>query len=293
MYDKEHFNELFPEVKRVYDAPRVQHRIPVGDNFINCDVRYVGDGYYPTSFEREILETRIRHPKGFFVPDLQRFTIALAYHAVHHKNANRYRDHLGDNTIDELLVALKESQVGWCQPDDYTVGRYHGYMLGSTSTASRKDGNIHKTQTMFFDFDLIQNEARVLKLLDSKHFPKLISHSEGTIVIEDCGERLNITNLPEDWGVQLMNIVDELDKYGVVHRDIRPQNLLVKNDVIKLIDFGWARLKDEDDNDVPSPEGLGSTKKSDINIWYKPTYGFDDKFSMKKVIKELEFRMED
>ena len=57
---------------------------------------------------------------------------------------------------------------------------------------------------------------------------------------------------------------------------------MVKDGVIKLIDFGWAIFMGENDN---PPSCLGYP--------YKPSWGHDDNFSMRKVIKELEFKRED
>ena len=292
VYDSEHFEELFPDIKRVYPPPRVQHRMPCGDSFINIDVRLIGDGYYPTRFQQEILSSRVLNKNGFYTPNEACFKVALAYHAVHHKNCNKYQTHLGDTTIPSLLEALKETNIGWCKPDDLTVGAYHGYLKGSTSTVDKKDGKVVKTQNLFFDFDLVANEARILGRLHGRHFPKLIAHEGQTLEIDDCGDILKTTNKPKDWKKQLLEIQRDLKSCGVVHRDIRPNNLLVKDGVVKLIDFGWARLEIEQDTDVPTPEGLCSVQLPTVTRWYKPYEGFSDKFSIKKIIKEIEYREE-
>jgi len=280
VYDAEHWEEIFPDAERVLPAPRVRFKQPIGDSYIYIDVRAVEDGYYPEDFAHQILNTREFQEVGFWTPNPQVFRIALAYHAVHHKNHNSYKRWIGDASVKDLLVALKHSHIGWSQPDDPTVGMFNNYWKGATSVVEKKNGKVIKTQTHYNKWDLLGNEERILKSVDSIHFPKVHVIDEHAIEIEDCGDELTADKLPEDWKHQLVDILKELEKNGIQHRDIKPDNLMIKNGIIKLIDFGWSRLVN--DNDDNPPKCLGHP--------YKPSWGFDDTFSMKKVIKELEFQ---
>lgn len=283
VYDLEHWREIFPEAKRVYSTPRVQFKIPVNNSFIQTDIRYVGDGYYPERLEKLLLETRERHAKGFYVPNVVMTRLALAYHVVHHKNRNTYKGWLGDVSVEELLKALKESDIGWVPPSDPSVGRFNQYMKGATATVEKEDGKIVKTQVGYKDYDLIGNEARILAKCKSKHFPKIYKAGESEIRIEDCGEELTLDNLPDNWKQQLIQIIKDLRSYGAEHRDIRPDNLMVKNGIIKLIDFGWARLKDDPPDNPPACLGYP----------YRASWGPDDNFAMTKVIREFQFKKEE
>jgi len=282
VYDLDHFRELIPCVSVVCPLPRVRHRLPIASGDVYLDVRYVGDGYYPSQFEQHILDNRMKHEKGFYVPDPDSFNVALGYHAVHHKGANTYRKYLGDATVEELLEALKVSPIGWSEPFDPTVGRFNSYLKGSTSFVNKKDGKITKTQNLFLEYDLVKNEERILKVLKGKHFPMLFDSDEKSITLDDCGEMLMVTNLPSDWREQFAEIIKDLRAGRVIHRDIRPQNLMVKDGVIKLIDFGWARFADEEDGKTPDVLGFK----------YKPSYGFDDNYSLKKIKREFEYQLE-
>lgn len=282
VYDLEHWKEIYPEAKQVYPDPRVQFRVPVNGSFIQVDVRYIGDGYYPTRFEKLLLDTRERHADGFFIPAFPLFRIALAYHCVHHKNENKYYRWLGEIKIEELLSALKESDIGWAEPKDPSVGRFNSYLRGATATIEKQDGKVIKKQINYMDYDLIANEVRILSKCDSRHFPKVLKAQEDLIELEDCGDDLTCDNLPNDWKQQLIEIIQDLRVYNVEHRDIRPENLMVKDGIIKLIDFGWARFKDDPPDNPPSCLGYP----------YKASYGWDDNFSMIKVIKELEWARE-
>ena len=101
---------------------------------------------------------------------------------------------------------------------------------------------------------LLKNEVRALKKLDSKHFPKLISYDDNSIVMEYAGETITkykglkknphnkwdereFSDAPEDFEKQVEEILDELQKANLRHSDINYTHFLVKDGVVKLIDF--------------------------------------------------------
>ena len=282
VYDFAHWRELFPEAKAEYPPPRVRFKIPIQDTFIFADVRSIGDGYFPADFQQAILEYREFNSRGFWTPSPLHHRLALAYHVVHHKNQNTYPKWLGDVTAFELLKSLKKSTIGWVPPTDKSVGAHHAYWRGATSVVSKGDGVVTKKQDSFMAYSLIENEERILKNLSSPHFPKLISRNEGEISIEDCGESLTEDNLPEDWKEQLIKILVELKTNNIQHRDIKPDNLMVKDKVIKLIDFGWAKYDYEEDK-VSPPACLGYP--------YRPSWGWDDNYSMRQIIKQIDYKL--
>lgn len=299
VYDHEHFFELFPEATPVFKLPRVRTRIPIGDSYLYADIRHIGDGYYPTDLEQLILRERELSDRGFYTPSYELHTLALAYHAVHHKNAiaPEYRKHLGDAKIEELLSALKDSTVGWCPPNDPTVGSFNGYWKGATAVVTKKDGAVVKYQAGYKQYPLIENEADILARLNSRHFPKLLNRTKVTmqtevdaIEIEDCGELLTVKNCPENWSSQLDEILSDLNSAGVQHRDIKLDNLMVKDGIIKLIDFGWAvttpfRGGKFDLIETAPPSVLGMPNRAPD--------GFDDRFSMRRVRKQLDYLLEE
>jgi hypothetical protein len=304
VYDFDHFLEIFPMLERQLPAPRVRFRIPLGDDSVYCDVRSVGDNYYPRRFQENILNHRVpwavnEEWKGFFVPDPVHHRIALAYHAVHHKGSisPTYRRWLGDASITELFDTLKKSNIGWVPPDDHTVGKFNAYWKGATSAVEVTPETVKKTQTGYLEYDLIENERNILSYINDNfdHFPKLMGFDKGiagkSIMIENCGEQLTVDNLPADWRVQLIEIIDDLARINIEHRDIRPDNLMVKDGKIKLIDFGWSIFKGvfEEENFV----NIKEKPPACLGFPFKSTEGFSDKFSMRQIIKKIEYELEE
>ena len=50
-------------------------------------------------------------------------------------------------------------------------------------------------------------------------------------------------NIPNNWKEQIKEIIKTLKECNVVNNDMWINNFLVKDDVINLIDFGWASSK--------------------------------------------------
>lgn len=294
VYDLDHFLEIFPDLEPDYPLPRVRYKLTFDDGrFIYLDARHVGDNYYPEGFQEAMLETREYNKLGFWTPNPIHHRIGLVYHVVHHKGVNTYPKYLcAENTegivipiaVSELFEALKQNEeLAWVEPDDPSVGRFNSYQTGATSVVSNGGDWVDKKQVRYKAYKLNENEERILNILNSRHFPKVISSEDGVLRIEHCGVSLGVDNLPEDYLDQFNEILNALDKAGVVHRDVRLDNLMLKDGIIKLVDFGWARLTSEDDG--KHPDLLGYPNKCPL--------GFNDRYSMNTVIKQLEVMREE
>jgi hypothetical protein len=80
------------------------------------------------------------------------------------------------------------------------------------------------------------------KLKEHDCVPKIykIDDKSLTILISNAGEIINNKNKPIDWEKQLKKILIILKKNNCLHSDIKPDNLLVKNKKLTLIDFAQS-----------------------------------------------------
>lgn len=56
--------------------------VPIGEDKVRLDIRWIGDGYYPTEWERKMLERRTLNQQGIFILCSEDYFYSLAYHAL-------------------------------------------------------------------------------------------------------------------------------------------------------------------------------------------------------------------
>ena len=85
VYDKKLAVSVLNGRKTVLSPDRVQYAVKVDDKSINFDIRHVGDNYYDSRWATHILQRKILHERGFFVPNNSDHFYSLLYHALIHK----------------------------------------------------------------------------------------------------------------------------------------------------------------------------------------------------------------
>jgi hypothetical protein len=63
----------------------VRNYIKVGTKDIPIDIRYLGDNFYDKKLQQDMLDTRIKHPNDFYIPNNEIHLYSLIYHAIIHK----------------------------------------------------------------------------------------------------------------------------------------------------------------------------------------------------------------
>lgn len=139
-------------------------------------------------------------------------------------------------------------------------GRYGIAYLGINQEEQKcvikqlKEGELEKTKKKLF------YEEKILKNLDSPSFPRFISkfkdeyregyileYIEGKTFYKVLAKTKYVFTKEEIYNVAslLLVLIEELYNKNIVHRDIRPPNVIIKeNRELALIDFGLARFID-------------------------------------------------
>uniref|UniRef100_A0A8D8YNW0 Serine/threonine-protein kinase ULK3 n=1 Tax=Cacopsylla melanoneura TaxID=428564 RepID=A0A8D8YNW0_9HEMI len=150
---------------------------------------------------------------------------------------------------------------------------------------------IDKTKVSGKRFDNIVNEIKVLKLLHHEHIVSMIDFLWDEryvyIVLEYCdgGDLSSLIKSSEtklsEFQVQrfvrqLVLALKYLREHNVCHLDLKPQNILIKNNRLKLGDFGFARFLLPSDNSASlqgsplymAPEILaGAEYNASADLW--------------------------
>ena len=92
--------------------------VKIKNEEVKLDIRYIGDGYYDSLWERDILNSRVLEKNLFYRTDDDNYKYSLSYHAIFHKYkfSDKYSSRLGkillgaDEKIDEkrLLSLVKD-----------------------------------------------------------------------------------------------------------------------------------------------------------------------------------------
>lgn len=85
-HDRKAFVGLSKSVSRNSNTHDLVHRaICINNHIVDLDVRCVGDGYYDSNWEEEILRTRQLYHDNFYVPNNENYYYSLLYHALFQK----------------------------------------------------------------------------------------------------------------------------------------------------------------------------------------------------------------
>ncbi|KAF0975569.1 hypothetical protein FDP41_005563 [Naegleria fowleri] len=140
------------------------------------------------------------------------------------------------------------TQQTWTDNRTFTLGKF--IAAGATSLVfDFGDGKIIKLAKTPSDNTHIITETKTITFLDEKGvnpLPKIVEHGNYWIVMEKC---YPCTSLSKSEMKALVELVKSFHQAGVLHRDIRPQNIMKTDSTPLLIDFGFSvRIEEHHSN---------------------------------------------
>jgi len=92
---------------------------------------------------------------------------------------------------------------------------------------------------------LCSREVSTLSQIQSLHVPKVIFSFQTYFVMEPVGETVDKTVLFSQHARALVEFLGQVHKTGIVHRDIRPDNLILGKNSLLLIDWGFSTVENK------------------------------------------------
>ncbi len=152
--------------------------------------------------------------------------------------------------------------------------------MGHTSEIIFYEGLVTKIVHCYLEHGVVEREVYWLRLMrEEKRTPNLIEHEGNTLKMTYVGMPLSKANAPDDLRQQLRDIIRMLKRYKCNHHDINPENIMVLDGWLSLIDFQWA---------LPKSQTIPKIWPEYLNKEFRPASGFyDDDYSMRRVSEKI------
>jgi len=98
----------------------------------------------------------------------------------------------------------------------------------------------------YLKYDILKREIFILEILKkyNKYFPKIIYYDDKCIITEYISSiKLTKESMPENWEEQINEILEILSYEKIRHCDIKYEEILLNDNNIFIVDFGWAKYK--------------------------------------------------
>ena len=158
--------------------------------------------------------------------------------------------------------------------------------MGSVYEAS-KDGNQFALKTCDStesdDIARFMREIRMIASISNEHVVKVFDTGQwqgipyftmeyATSSLTDVIDKLNNEQC-FDYTLQVCDGIEAIHRQGVIHRDIKPDNILLIDGVVKVADFGLGRFVDRDTISITQPGQSMGTYGYAAPELYDPTSG--------------------
>ena len=105
-----------------------------------------------------------------------------------------------------------------------------------------------KKQSNYKNDDCLKREIHILKILNENKItwcPKLLYYDDKLFILNYIGNEISEYNIPNDYLQQINKIKLELNQLNIQHNDIKLEELLIKDNKIYLVDYGWASINND------------------------------------------------
>jgi len=114
----------------------------------------------------------------------------------------------------------------------------------------------------YIDYDLLRREIFILKKLEKYDcFPKILFYNNILFVTEYIGDIIKKNTIPDNIIFQINDINNILLKERIIHSDIKQNEMLIKDNKLYIIDFGWSRYNNKWSCDI----GLSNKTKPNLD----------------------------
>ena len=118
---------------------------------------------------------------------------------------------------------------------------------------------------------LVMEPEIMIKLKDCEHVVKLLNHEmltrELMVVVMELGQEtladilsrgeLSLTEVREHWS-SVLSCVENLHTNNIIHCDIKPENFIILQGKMKIIDFGLSVILPEDKAEIDVEKTWGT-----------------------------------
>src|SRR5262249_21610117 len=141
-----------------------------------------------------------------------------------------------------------------------------------------------------------ENEARTLSALNHPHICTLFDVGPNYLVMEfiegtTLSSRLQQGSLETEdvvrYGAEIAEALAEAHRSGIVHRDLKPQNIMLTRHGVKVLDFGIAKVIDNDNSGQTNSISGTPTYMAPEQLEGKPVDARVDLFALGLVLYEM------
>jgi predicted Ser/Thr protein kinase len=103
-----------------------------------------------------------------------------------------------------------------------------------------------KIPYMYIENDLLKREIFILKKLNQyDYFPKIVFYNNILLITEYIGDIIKKETIPNDILFQINDINNILSKEKIIHSDIKQSEMLIKENKLYIVDFGWSKFNNK------------------------------------------------